>query len=408
MRWRWPIPSIPEEESARIEVAEKIERWWEEFARRAGDLDAHFTRGLKMDIPAWIEEHLQGIERRLMWEFGPALKGGHRLVITPESEHHLRPLVEAILGRAPKLKGWEFFAYRLVDDWAWSQSTFKGRTGKSLEGVRVRAARGKANGIDLVFQAPWCGDKEDKAAGEAAMVATEILLGEELLDKWIGFIEAAPLPKRGFFRKLVGDEGVPAEALKGAVEGMIGEIQGGLPPQPRHLGTGPAVGSPEEETAVRLYEMEPEEREDYPGRSDLWIAQSEFPEMWEATATHSPAFSSARFSRCGETFAYLKLDRTERPDLKTVAVRGELEDAVCARLKPAGAGAKVGGGTGLQYSYIDFALTDVAKAIPIMRAVLQEWRAPERSWLLFFDPELADEWVGIWGGTPPPPREEEE
>jgi len=32
-----------------------------------------------------------------MWEFGPAVnKEGHRLVITPESAHHLRPLVNRI------------------------------------------------------------------------------------------------------------------------------------------------------------------------------------------------------------------------------------------------------------------------------------------------------------------------
>ena len=42
-----------------------------------------------------------------------------------------------------------------------------------------------------------------------------------------------------------------------------------------------------------------------------------------------------------------------------------------------------------------------------MRPVLREGRAPVRSWLLFFDPELADEWVGIWDETPPPPPEEE-
>ena len=35
--------------------------------------------------------------------------------------------------------------------------------------------------------------------------------------------------------------------------------------------------------------------------------------------------------------------------------------------------------------------------------LLQRRRVNERSWLLFFDPELADEWMGIYEGAPPPP-----
>ncbi len=35
------------------------------------------------DLPAWMHKHLQAIDSRLMWEFGPSADGaGHQLVIT--------------------------------------------------------------------------------------------------------------------------------------------------------------------------------------------------------------------------------------------------------------------------------------------------------------------------------------
>ena len=65
-------------------------------------------------------------------------------------------------------------------------------------------------------------------------------------------------------------------------------------------------------------------------------------------------------------------------------------------------GCYVGGGTGLRYSYLDLALTDVARAVVIMR-VLREGNIPKRTWIQFFDTDLQTEWVGIWDDAPPPP-----
>jgi hypothetical protein len=63
----------------------------------------------------------------------------------------------------------------------------------------------------------------------------------------------------------------------------------------------------------------------------------------------------------------------------------------------------IGGGSGLRYAYIDLALLDVKRAVPVIRQVLSDCRAPLRSWLLFHDDDLAAEWIGIYRQTPPPP-----
>jgi hypothetical protein len=54
-------------------------------------------------------------------------------------------------------------------------------------------------------------------------------------------------------------------------------------------------------------------------------------------------------------------------------------------------GCHIGGGTGLRYSYIDLALTDVKKAIPAIQGRLRQGKVPRRSWILFFDGHLVGE-----------------
>lgn len=73
------------------------------------------------------------------------------------------------------------------------------------------------------------------------------------------------------------------------------------------------------------------------------------------------------------------------------------------RLIEAGLGCTVGMGTGVRYSYLDFAIRELQKAVPLIRDTALTFGVPERTWLLFCDSAWEGEWVGIQQGTPPPP-----
>jgi hypothetical protein len=47
---------------------------------------------------------------------------------------------------------------------------------------------------------------------------------------------------------------------------------------------------------------------------------------------------------------------------------------------------------------------DLPKALEVVRAVMRAGRLPQRCWLLFHDATLANEWLGLYPTTPPPPR----
>jgi hypothetical protein len=404
MRWRFLDPDDPQELSVQKIILADIDAWWSEFASKTEQLQAHFSRQASWDLPEWMATHLERIQPGLMWEFGPGVcEEGHRLVITPESKRHLRPLVTTILARAPRIAGWEFYPYRLPESLELARISVNARVGYDISDFQVQVRLGENNRIDVCFFSPNIESVEDKQARHAAFVATESLLGEQCLDRWIGAIEVAPLPStgglRGLFRrdKKLPPGIVPLERMQDTVAAVVGSVTEQLSDRPHYAWIDEANGT--------VWKLKPELREDYIEQTDMFVGKSINPPLW--TAAHSgDLFYSERFSRCGETFCYVKLDGSEGLDEEKFADKGEIEDALDEVLKPNQLGCRVGGGHGQRYSYIDLALVDVERGIEAVRQRLQEGNVPKRSWIQFFDADLAAEWIGIYDDSPPPPMPE--
>jgi hypothetical protein len=99
----------------------------------------------------------------------------------------------------------------------------------------------------------------------------------------------------------------------------------------------------------------------------------------------------------------VKIDGSEGLDEEHFADKSEIEDALDEVLKPNQLGCQIGGGTGIRYSYIDLALVDLTQGIEAIRKRLQEGNLTKRSWIQFFDSDLAAEWIGVYDDSPPPP-----
>lgn len=383
-RWRFRSGSTREEEAEREAVTSLIDAWWSEFATKAEDLDRLFRNQSDWDMPAWMRQTLNAVSSDLCWEFGPGLEGGHRLVITPESRKVLRPLVGELLARAPRLAGWEFYAYRPAESYEMTLQTVEARTGGDVSGSVFVARRGNGNRFDLTFGARSSGDADTNFG--RYFVATETLLGEEVLDKWVGAIEVVPASDVPDAR--------PVAELRVETERVIGQIRESLP--------GDACWRFAKTAPWTVFRLEPsDEASDYAGQSDMFVGKSLNEQLWKTTHSGLP-FCSARFSRVGETFCYVKLDGRQGLDEEMFADKSEMEDALDAALVPGGLGCHIGGGTGKWYSYVDLALTDVDRGCEVVRRVLGDGHVPRRSWILFFDDEWAREWIGIYDDSPPP------
>jgi len=386
MRWKYPDPLDAAEIVERSAVLKKIDAWWQNFQSKTADISALFKRKQSWDLADWMHQHLGAIDPRIMWEYGPGItSGGHRLVITPESTRELRPLVEVILGKAPDISGWEFYPYRPPETLEWAARTVAGRTKGDISRTSFKAEQGGHNRVDLTFFAPGYTGEDDRQAFNDCFVAIESLLGEEILDKWIGCIDIG---------QGSGNDTLPIDQLFANVRALIHKISGSLPANPCHEFSNSARWT--------LFEMEPEQASDYPRQDDMYVGRTMLKEMWQS-AHSNDCFNSTRFSRNQEIFAYIKLDGTEGLSGEQFQDKSEIEDALDELLIPEKLGCVVGGGTGHRYSYIDLALLNVEKAVESIQSLLIKGGVPKRSWIQFFDTDLQNEWIGIWADSPPPP-----
>ena len=403
MRWQFIDPRNDSETAESGIVIAKIDAWWHEFQNKTKEITALFSREAEWDLPGWMELYLQSIDPNLMWEFGPAVRRpGHRLVITPESEHHLRPLVRTILKRAPELTGWEFYEYRLAEDFESTRLNVEGRTGCDIASFQFRASRSERNLIDLSFASPAVDDQDEQTRFNAAFIATESLLGEQCLDNWVGGIEITSLPAETGLKSLFGSGKTKRPMLVGldrmnaTANALIESIREQLPRDPHYMWVDDAQWS--------IWELKPESADDYCEQKDLFVGKSANPSQWKA-AHSGGLFCSERFSRCEETFCYVKIDGSSGLDEEGFADKSEIEDALNAVLKAERIGCYIGGGSGLRYSYVDLALTAIDKGIDVVRQRLQLGKVPKRSWIQFYDSDLAAEWVGVYDDSPCPPLE---
>ncbi len=408
MRWIYFDASDPNESAPHASIMRSIDDWWHQFACKAKDLDDLFSRRSEWDLPAWMELHLHAISPELMWEYGQAVRGdGHRLVITPEPAKHLRPMVQTLLERAPSLPEWEFYSYRLPEDLDMAHQMVTVRAGGDLSGTLAAAKIGQHNRIDLCYYSRATRGTDDQQALHNAFVATETLLGEELLDKWVGLIAVDSLREPKGVAKLLnrGRQDIrgliPLERLQPTVVALVASIQDQLSDKPLYV-LQPEVGARDSQAKGLLVESEPNPADDYPLRQDLFVAIGEYENLYRALHGDE-CFYSERYSRHGETFCYLKLDGAAGLEEEKFPDRASIEDALNEILVPARAGCVIGGGTGLRYSYIDLALADVDAALPLIKSRLRAGNINQRSWLLFFDAPLAHEWIGVYDESPAPP-----
>jgi hypothetical protein len=389
MRWLFADPTNADEAAHVRETIEKIDQWWQSFQAKQSNIEGVLSGKTRWKLPQFMEENLQSIDPRLMWEFGPAVRqSGHRLVITPETARWLRPMLRTLLERAPKIDGWEFYGYRQPETPEQAMAAVKARIGLNIKRAVLEASVAAGRKIDVRFGFP--GQKFDEdAAREAAFVATETLMGEQVLDTWIGDIGLLEADELEESRSLPLDRGQATVAA--LIRGLIDQL-----PAARACD----ISARQNWATVQLDPPEP--ADDYPDRSDLMVASTGDVELIQATHSGQP-FSSACHSKIGEKFCYLKIDGVDVDQAQIVAFRSAFEDALNPLLLEASAGCCIGGGSGVRYAYIDLALSDLKRAVPIIRQTLAEQDAPVRSWLLFHDDDLAAEWIGIHPQTPPPP-----
>ena len=383
VRWRFIDGASEIEQAGRAKVEHLMDRFWAAFAESAAELQAFLAGRAEFDLPRFMVDHLEPIDPRLGWDIA-AVARDHRLVITAESARHLSPLVGRMMELAPSLSNWTFLRHRPPEGMEEARSLVEQRTGDRLRLDRVGVSIGTHGLIDLTFL-PERGIRPNRGLDEQAVVAASVLAGEEYFESWLGTIDVAS----SF------DEAFPVDQLHHAVTQAIREAQITLPDRPYFR--------LREELTWSVYQLGETDRDDEEAaRHDVYVGRTALPDLF-ATAHGGAPFSSSRFSRTGELFCYVKLDGMESEPPSALRDRVTLEERLDQALTQAEMGNVIGGATGRAYSYIDLALAQPELGLSKAQELMRELGAPRRSWILFFDDELAAEWIPIWDDSPRPP-----
>ena len=393
MVWKFIDPANPEFSATYERVSGQIALWWQSFEKERVNIERYLTEeDFRYDLEGFVEGHLQPIDPNIMWEVDGSLTAKEFFfIMTPESERHLRPLVESIVEAAPKVPNWRFFTHRFPRNFGETDELLLQSTGIGGDRILFKIEPFEGNSLELAFAFPGIKKLHDMTANQAAFTVTEQQLGEEILDKWIGSMVVEPaedvsrdeLVQKGFQRVM---------NLPNAVKAAIDERILALPNAP--------IFEFKDKLKWTGFSLEAQALDDYAEQFDMMAATSVVPDVWKAAHGGAP-FDSIRFSKFGERFCYLKMDGTDSY-ANSAQSRDRLATTLDERLIEAELGCTTGGAGGLRYSYIELALVDVKKALPIIKDVMAYEHMPERSWLLFWDIEWSKEWVGMFATTPAP------
>lgn len=322
--------------------------------------------------------------------------GGIEVALTPAEDSGLEPLLDTVLGRAPTAPGLRFVRHRSERNVAAAVSEVRERFELDLSGARLRIGFSRGHLLEVVVHSSAFSSAADAAGLDAANVLALRLVGDELFDDWIGAVDVIPAPK-GALRVLSPARADATLSLADALPSVEAALRGAyaeLPDAPYRIVS--------ERAKWTLFEANPGAELDYPEQDDIALASTLIPEAMKCFLERS-RFSSKRFSKHGECFAYVKVDATRESADERHALRVGLEEALGRALLAAKIGCVVGAGLGVRYVYVDVALENVTRGVELVRDVLRRLRVHPRSWILFCDATLSREWVGVWDDTPPPP-----
>jgi hypothetical protein len=315
-------------------------------------------------------------------------------IVIRSERRFMSPLVDAIVERRPPAR--RVHARRPALPCSRVEARFEDLLGGRLDGVRARAGFTRGHLLELVLHLPEAQRADTEAQAEALAQA---LLGERLVDDWVGAIDVVPAARAASSGRALP---VLQPAAKGelslaelpsAVSAAIEGLSAGLDSRPFHE---------QNELGWTMLECEPSSRDSAASQDDVLLVSTVSPELMKSFLRGEP-FSSRRFSRAGERFAYLKLARGSTPAERWLSDRRALEDALDTALRQARAGCIFGAGLGLSHAYVDLAYADLVAGVNITREIARRAGAPRESWILFFDADWGAEWLGVWDETREPP-----
>ncbi|GAB5388600.1 MAG: hypothetical protein Alpg2KO_15680 [Alphaproteobacteria bacterium] len=360
----------------------RIKRFWQKLDWARKDMERAINGSTAFDMGKWMQVHLRSVDPRLDWTAERGYQGGYRMSLGCGPHQHLRPILRAMIDTAPSLPSWSFTTWREPYELGDGLGRVRSLTGFDPSRVTVRVERGRHHRFNLTYFIP---DPASRPAAQWKLILhllTETLLGEDMVEIWIGEIGHAEI-HHGRYRSIRLDQFIDEMERQAA---MLART---LPDEPPHRLA--------DKLPWQEYKLDPRgNASSFPEKTDMTWCRTVVPDLLESWLAGDRVYSE-RFTAFDESYVYLKC-RFDSP-----AQQSGFRDRLNMRLARDRLGGMVGEGKGLAYGYLDYALSDVSAAVPVIREVAARMGLAKRSWLLFYDADLRAEWVPLHPDAPRPP-----
>ena len=398
MRIRFAARSNEDEWEALEALRRRIDVFWQECDDLLPRRVERFTDGDPLRLERELTESARRAAPGVRVELDVLEGGERRVVVAPDGDVGGEPLADEFVRRAPVRQKRAAVRFRPEVDVKIAVADVRARAGVDLERARVRMGFSRGHLLEVVVYAPGFSHAGDERAEQASELLVARLVGEELFHQFVGSVDVAPLPRGGALR-VVSDGETTADATLSlpevlpAAEAAVRGLYTELPDAPYHAFC--------EHAEWTMLELEPTLADDYGGKDDLALVSTMLPEMTKCHLQGGP-FSSVRFSKHGERFAYLKIDAVGSTPAERHTLRVELEDALNRVLVPGRVGCVTGAGLGVRYVYLDLALANLEHGVRIACERVRGVRPDVAGWALFCETGWEEEWVAVGHHGPPP------
>lgn len=383
-RWATVDKSYPPEVRLKVQTIEHIDAFWNDFKKfettltlALENMKGESGKANSDILTSWMKEHLDNIDPAIEYEFGPAPgKNGYKLDFSAGGHDEIAQICKLLVSKAPKMPKWTFAAYRRplpVGDIA---AGFKGRTGRDPLQMEAAVNISPKNLVDVTFTSPEF-ENDEGDNGQACMIFSDLSIGEENDDTWLGIITPKKGALMGQFNCAASAEGY-AKAFEGAKKAILES----LPKEPYFKQAD--LGKWQELKFAKT----------------RTVMKTPLAKLGD-TLADGGRFHNVQFSKCGEKFAYLKIPKAK--ELKTVDKLDPLKDELDKELKKVQAGCVFGTGVGTpDTAFFDVALVDLDKAVPVLKSFCAAHNFAPETALRFYDCEWRNEWVAMSDKTTKP------
>lgn len=307
----------------------------------------------------------------MAWVFGPGEREGEEsFTLSGEAILPKQFVAEYWLSRAPKLKDWIFYSSRQPSK-RWNNFSF------SLEGGHVFKPEEfwlapyvdvDAENIDIKVWHPSLPRLDHKMRMTALFLILDELLGEHGTQNWIGDIKFSE------------------EHLKTSIP--IAELPELIQETQKEQGW-KKYPAPETYSSYRLKPQE----QPWP-RSDTVAGTTRYFSLLRSFF-NAEGPCDHPLPELGIHYIFVSIKTSHFPKGAEVNGRGEVEDAILEALEAEGAGISLGGATGAESCYMDFALYDGDRSLEIVKSVLKQHKVPRDTKIRFFTSDRAKEVISL-------------